>query len=73
MTQHKLVLSHRSPDEGIRLKNQLLADGLIMGSDRDFVWYYLAAEYDFTQQTSRRVVFEFRDAAMATYYGLKWI
>ena len=73
MHQHKLVLDNRSPDDGIRLKNQLLADGLIMGSDYDFVWYYLAAEYDLTQPLPRRVVFEFQDSAMVTYYGLKWI
>ena len=44
-----------------------------MGSDHDFVWYYKVAEYDYTQQTLRHVVFEFQDAAMVTYYGLKWI
>jgi hypothetical protein len=73
MPHHKLVLADRSPDDGIKFKNQLLADGLVMGSAHDFVWYYLAAEYDHTQQLPRRVVFEFQDSAMVTYYGLKWI
>jgi hypothetical protein len=78
MHKHKIVLSDRSPDDGIRFKNQLLADGLAMGPDHDFVWYYQqAAEYhcelEYTQQLPRQVIFEFQDGALATYYGLKWI
>lgn len=70
---HKIVLLHSTPDDGVRLKNQLIASGLII--NQDFTWSYNRSTYNFGGQevvTPRSVTFEFLDAAHATFYQLKW-
>ncbi len=70
---HKIELPHLTPDDGIRLKNQLVAAGLEQG--KDFVWAYLQAIYNndgYDGYTPRRVTFEFVEAKLATFYQLKW-
>lgn len=70
---HKIELPHLTPDDGIRLKNQLVAAGLEQG--KDFVWAYLQATYNndgYDAVTPRRVTFEFVEAKLATFYQLKW-
>ena len=62
------------PMAGVELKNQLIADGL--AHHQDFEWSYHAAQYDndgFSAVAPRRVIFEFRDATLATFYQLKWL
>ena len=60
-----------SADAIIR-KQQLVDAGLIQ--DIDFVWAYRSSEYDgFTMNRDRHAVFAFRDAALASFYRLKWL
>jgi len=70
---HRVVIKHISPTEAIELKNQLLAAGLVL--DRDFEWEYHQATYNndgFSAVTPKLASFKFVDAAMATFYKLKW-
>ncbi len=71
--EHKIELLHRSPMEGVGLKDELVANGLYL--DVDFSWSYYAATYDndgFSAVTPRSIVFAFKDPALATFYQLKW-
>jgi hypothetical protein len=53
------------------LKDQLVRDGLVM--NRDFEWKYHPPHWDgFTQERPKHVEFSFQDAALATFYQLKW-
>jgi len=53
------------------LKDQLVRDGLVM--NRDFEWKYHPPHCDgFTQERPKHVEFSFHDAALATFYQLKW-
>lgn len=70
---HKVVLLDLAPDDGVRLKNQLIADGLTI--NQDFTWSYNRSTYNFGGYEvvqPRSVTFEFLDAAHATFYQLKW-
>lgn len=64
---------HVSAAVALELKYQLIANGLIIG--QDFEWLYHQAEYDnFSNHAviPRHVEFRFRDPVLATYYQLKW-
>jgi hypothetical protein len=55
------------------LKNQLLADDLII--DQDFEWEYHQAIYandGFTPVAPKQATFTFAQASLATFYQLKW-
>lgn len=70
---HRVVFEHMNPMRGIELKNQLITDGLVQ--HKDFEWSYHAPKYDndgFSAVAPRMVIFEFRDAVLATFYQLKW-
>lgn len=70
---HKVALLHLTPDDGIRLKNQLIAAGLKIG--QDFTWAYTQAKYNndgYEAVTPRSVCFEFVDQKLATFYKIKW-
>lgn len=67
-----VVLPGCYPTEALTYKQQLVDDGLLL--DQDFVWAYRASEYDgFTMNRDRHAVFAFRDAAIASFYRLKWL
>jgi hypothetical protein len=67
-----VVLPGCWPTEAIDHKQQLVEAGLVMG--QDFFWEYRASEYDgFTMNRDRHAVFAFRDAAVASFYRLKWL
>ena len=69
----KVIINHVSPAEAIELKNQLLSAGLVM--NRDFEWRWNPATYDndgYSAVTPALVYFKFSDAAIATFYKLKW-
>jgi len=58
--------------EAVAHKQELVEAGLIMG--QDFFWEYRGSEYDgFTMNRDRHAVFSFRDAAVASFYRLKWL
>lgn len=68
---HRVVFEHMNPMRGVELKNQLESAGLI--NHQDFEWEYRASKWDgFSAATPKKVIFEFRDAALATFYQLKW-
>ena len=70
---HRVVFEHMNPMQGVELKNQLIDDGL--EHHKDFEWLYYAAKYDndgFSAVAPKMVIFEFQDAALATFYKLKW-
>ena len=71
---HTVTIEHIAPMAAVDLKDQLIAGGLIM--HHDFTWEYHTAHYDndgYSAVTPRRVIFRFRDPAMATFYQLKWL
>jgi hypothetical protein len=70
---HRVRIDHLSPAEAIELKNQLLADDLII--DQDFEWEYHQAIYandGFTPVAPKQATFTFAQASLATFYQLKW-
>jgi hypothetical protein len=69
-----IVILHVNAVQALELRDQLQDAGLIQ--DQDFEWEYRQAEYDnfsYNAVVPRHVTFRFRDAALATYYSLKWI
>jgi hypothetical protein len=67
----RIVLYHLDAAQAVALKNNLLADGLIL--DQDFFWAYCPSRHDgFTTEQPRHVVFDFVEPAIATFYQLKW-
>lgn len=69
-----IVILHVNAVQALELRDQLQDAGLIQ--DQDFEWEYRQAEYDnfsYDAVVPRHVTFRFRDAALATYYSLKWI
>jgi hypothetical protein len=69
-----IVILHVNAVRALELRDQLRDAGLIQ--DQDFEWEYRQAEYDnfsYNAVVPRHVTFRFRDAALATYYSLKWI
>jgi hypothetical protein len=69
---HSVRILHISPVEAIELKNQLLLAGLVI--EQDFEWAWITAEYNDVEGWTRQkhAEFRFHDAAMATFYQLKW-
>ena len=68
----EVVLLDIGAMETMNLKYSLVSDGLVM--DQDFIWFYKQSEYDgFTMAQPQQAVFLFRDAAMASFYKLKWL
>ena len=70
---HKVTIFGLTPDEAVKLKNQLLEDGLIM--NQDFEWEYrprgrINFSYDPTPE--RQAVFTFNQGSLASFYQLKW-
>lgn len=59
--------------EAIDLKNQLLAQGLVI--DVDFAWRYHPNRYDSEEMTNYHsyVCFTFAKEEIATFYRLKWL
>ena len=70
---HKVTIFDLTPDEAVKLKNQLLGDGLIM--NQDFEWEYRPITWDnFTLDPTpeRQAVFTFDQGSLASFYQLKW-
>ena len=69
---HSVRILHIDPVEAIELKNQLLQAGLVI--EQDFEWAWITAEYNDVEGWTRQkhAEFRFHDAAMATFYQLKW-
>ena len=70
---HKVTIFGLTPDEAVKLKNQLLGDGLIM--NQEFEWEYRPITWDhFTLDPApeRQAVFTFEQGSLASFYQLKW-
>ena len=68
---HRVVITDIEPIEALWLKDQLIQDGLVI--DIDFEWEWHPSYWDgFTQERPKHVEFSFQDAALATFYQLKW-
>jgi hypothetical protein len=68
-----IVILHVNAVRALELRDQLRDAGLIQ--DQDFEWEYRQAEYDnfsYNAVVPRHVTFRFRDAALATFWQLKW-
>lgn len=67
-----VTLADVDPSEAIDLKRGLEQSGLVMGVDFD--WQFVPYQDDgFSGITApRHANFYFRDAALATFYQLKW-
>lgn len=71
---YPLVVENVPVDVAIGLKNQLLISGLKI--DVDFTWAYfhpIRDSYAYTEESPSKVIFEFKDPAMASFYTLKWL
>jgi hypothetical protein len=63
---------HVDAQQAVALKNNLLADGLIL--HEDFEWQYCPTVSDgFAIDRPRQVIFDFKDPVLATFYQLKWV
>ena len=78
---HKVTIFGLTPDEAVKLKNQLLEDGLIM--HQDFEWEYRPITWNhftldpwdrFTLDPApeRQAVCTFDQGSLASFYQLKW-
>lgn len=70
---HTVTIFNLTPDDAIKLKNQLLRDGLIM--NQDFDWEYQPMKWDnfsYYPTLDRRAVFTFDQGSLASFYQLKW-
>ena len=70
---HKVTIFGLTPDEAVKLKNQLLGDGLIM--NQDFEWEYRPIKwhtFNYNPMLDRRAVFTFDQGSLASFYQLKW-
>ena len=68
---HRVVITDIEPIEALWLKDQLIQDGLVI--DIDFEWEWHPSYWDgFTQEHPKHVKFIFQNAALATFYQLKW-
>jgi hypothetical protein len=71
MPMHRVILRDIALDEILKLRYQLICDGLVI--NEDFEWEWHPAVWDgFTQERPRHTVFSFRNPALATFYQLKW-
>lgn len=67
---HTVTIFNLTPDDAIKLKNQLLRDGLIM--NQDFEWEYQPITQPGVARLKRRAVFTFDQGSLASFYQLKW-
>jgi hypothetical protein len=71
MTPVKIL--HVNAVRALELRDQLQDSGLIQ--NQDFEWEYHQAEYDGSSYEAvipRHMIVRFRDAALATFWQLKW-
>jgi hypothetical protein len=67
----RITVKDATADDGIRLKNLLIQDGLVQGQDFEWAWERVQDSVDFYLAV-RAAHFDFADAALATFYQLKW-
>ena len=63
-------LGREASNKSLEMVSELQKSGLVM--DRDFVWIYQKSSYEDNEFLPASVTFEFQDAALATFYQLKW-
>jgi hypothetical protein len=68
MSWHKIFIADATATQAIYWSNDLRQEGLVINVD--FQWRYLPRLL--SEEHGNSVQFEFRDAALATFYGLKW-
>ena len=68
MSWHKIFIANATTIQAITWSHDLRNDGLAI--DVDFQWRYLPRLI--SEEYGNSVQFEFRDAALATFYELKW-
>jgi hypothetical protein len=67
-----VTVKNATADDAIRLKYQLVQDGLIQ--EQDFSWTWHPRRWDnMTGDIPGFVKFVFRDSTLATFYQLKWM
>ena len=59
----RITIQNATAPDGISFKNRLIQDGLIQGQDFDWAWLPMV----------HTAHFDFADAALATFYQLKWM
>ena len=69
----RVTIKNATADEAIRLKDQLVQDGLIQGQDFSWAWDNQQRHPPVTYPVARVAHFDFADAALATFYQLKWM
>lgn len=71
MEWHDILIEHTPASVAIDMKNQLIQDGLVHGTD--FEWRFTQSAWDgMTGVSPSSTRFSFRSQAMATFYQLKW-
>jgi len=68
----RVTIKNATADEAIRLKDQLVQDGLIQGQDFSWAWDNQQRHPPVAYPVARVAYFDFADAALATFYQLKW-
>jgi hypothetical protein len=59
----RITVKDATADDGIRLKNLLIQDGLVQGQDFEWAWESMVSTAHF----------DFVNPALATFYQLKWM
>jgi hypothetical protein len=67
----RVTVKNATADHAIRLKYQLVQDGLIQGQDFSWTWDR-PQDHNNWYPVERAAHFDFADAATATFYQLKW-
>ena len=67
----RVTIKNATADEAIKLKYQLVQDGLVQGQDFSWAWDK-QQDHNNWYPVDRAAHFDFADAAMATFYQLKW-
>jgi len=67
----RITIKNATADDGIRLKNQLIQNGLIQGQDFSWAWVRLQDPNDW-YPVVRVAHFDFVNPVLATFYQLKW-
>jgi len=68
---NRVAIKNATADDAIRLKYQLVQDGLIPGQDFSWSWVRLQDPNDL-YPVVRVAYFDFVNPVLATFYQLKW-
>ena len=70
---NRVTIKNATADDAIRLKYQLVQDGLIQGQDFSWAWDNQQRHPPVAYPVVRVAHFDFVNPVLATFYQLKWM